>query len=266
MRRSIVWFTTDLRIHDNEVLLKAISQSDEIIPVYCFNDAAYQTSEYGFKKTGKFRFKFICESLMDLDKSLRDLGSGLIVVKGDPAQVLYELAEVYQVSTIFTKSEIATEELNLQNIVRSKLSLLKCDLDTCCSGTLYRLEDLYASAQQIPDVFTIFRKQVEGRKVSIDLLPSPSKISSPSIPAMILPGYEEMGLDACVADQRSAIVFIGGETAGINRVHTYFQDTHAVATYKETRNGMIGENYSSKFSAWLALGCLSPRYLSLIHI
>ena len=22
---------------------------------------------------------------------------------------------------------------------------------------------------------------------------------------------------------------------------------------------MVGENYSSKFSAWLALGCLSPR-------
>ncbi|MGA7935862.1 MAG: DASH family cryptochrome, partial [Kovacikia sp.] len=30
-------------------------------------------------------------------------------------------------------------------------------------------------------------------------------------------------------------------------------------TYKETRNGMLGTDYSSKLSPWLALGCLSPR-------
>ena len=31
--------------------------------------------------------------------------------------------------------------------------------------------------------------------------------------------------------------------------------------YKETRNGMVGADYSSKFSPWLAHGCLSPRYI-----
>ncbi|MEQ2208585.1 hypothetical protein XENOCAPTIV_007583, partial [Xenoophorus captivus] len=35
----------------------------------------------------------------------------------------------------------------------------------------------------------------------------------------------------------------------------------AVATYKETRNGLIGVDYSTKFSPWLALGCISPRYI-----
>jgi deoxyribodipyrimidine photo-lyase len=238
-----------------------MSQSDEIIPVYCFNEATYQTTEYGFKKTGKFRFKFICESLMDLDKSLRERGSGLMVMKGDPSQLLFQLAEAFQVSTIFAKREIAPEEVNLQKRIQQNLSQINCDLDACNSGTLYRLEDLYASPQQIPDVFTVFRKQIEGRKVQIDLLPSPDRISSPSIPDMILPTYEEMGLDLCIDDPRAAILFTGGESAGIKRLHTYFHETHAIASYKETRNGMIGENYSSKFSAWLALGCLSPRYI-----
>ncbi|XP_064818036.1 cryptochrome DASH-like [Oncorhynchus masou masou] len=35
----------------------------------------------------------------------------------------------------------------------------------------------------------------------------------------------------------------------------------AVATYKETRNGLIGLDYSTKFSPWLAIGCISPRYI-----
>ena len=31
--------------------------------------------------------------------------------------------------------------------------------------------------------------------------------------------------------------------------------------YKETRNGLLGADYSSKFSPWLNEGCLSPRSL-----
>ena len=31
--------------------------------------------------------------------------------------------------------------------------------------------------------------------------------------------------------------------------------------YKLTRNGLKGPDYSTKFSPWLALGCLSPRFI-----
>lgn len=34
-----------------------------------------------------------------------------------------------------------------------------------------------------------------------------------------------------------------------------------IRVYKETRNGMIGPDYSTKFSPWLASGSLSPRYV-----
>jgi deoxyribodipyrimidine photo-lyase len=36
-------------------------------------------------------------------------------------------------------------------------------------------------------------------------------------------------------------------------------EADCLKTYKQTRNGMVGANYSAKLSAWLALGCLSPR-------
>ncbi|MGB0980439.1 MAG: FAD-binding domain-containing protein, partial [Croceimicrobium sp.] len=32
-----------------------------------------------------------------------------------------------------------------------------------------------------------------------------------------------------------------------------------ILEYKNTRNGLIGDSYSSKFSPWLALGCISAR-------
>nr|DBA25052.1 TPA: hypothetical protein GDO54_012625 [Pyxicephalus adspersus] len=34
-----------------------------------------------------------------------------------------------------------------------------------------------------------------------------------------------------------------------------------VASYKDTRNGLIGMDYSTKFAPWLAFGCISPRYI-----
>jgi deoxyribodipyrimidine photo-lyase len=41
MKTAIVWFKTDLRLEDNETLVKAIAQSDQIIPLYCFDDSQF---------------------------------------------------------------------------------------------------------------------------------------------------------------------------------------------------------------------------------
>ena len=41
----------------------------------------------------------------------------------------------------------------------------------------------------------------------------------------------------------------------------YLWDRDLAATYFDTRNGMLGGDYSTKLSPWLALGCLSPRWL-----
>jgi deoxyribodipyrimidine photo-lyase len=87
----------------------------------------------------------------------------------------------------------------------------------------------------------------------------PIVIKSPFIDKLSLPRIQQLGLENITIDCRAAIGFKGGETEGYKRLNNYFFETQAISTYKETRNGMIGENYSTKFSAWLALGCLSPR-------
>lgn len=38
-------------------------------------------------------------------------------------------------------------------------------------------------------------------------------------------------------------------------------DQDKVRVYKETRNGMLGADYSTKFSPWLAHGCISARII-----
>jgi deoxyribodipyrimidine photo-lyase len=259
MKRSLIWFKTDLRLHDNETLVHAIEQSDEIIPVYCLAKMDFRISEFGFQKTGNFRGKFLLESLNDLDKNLRQLGSGLLVVSGDPEIELANIAEFYKAQKVFSKKEVAYEEKRTEERVEKALWKKHCTLETFSTSTLYHAEDLPFSIRDIPDIFTGFRKKAEKDSSVRSIFSKPDFIKSPEIKTMILPALANLCLADPRADPRAVIDFKGGETEAMKRVTHYFFETKSVSNYKETRNALVGKNNSSKFSAWLALGCLSPR-------
>ena len=261
MKRIIVWFKTDLRLHDNETLVQAIAQSDEVIPVYCIDDSHFRTTEFGFLKTGNFRTKFLLESLLDLDKNLRAIGSGLCLVSGKPEVEIPKLVDIYGAQKVFAQKEVAYEELQTQAAVETTLEQYNCVLETFSTSTLYRAQDLPFPLKDIPDVFTRFRKNVEAESTIRDGFVEPSVINSPEIEPLQLPSMSELGLEEVVPDSRASFVFKGGESEGKKRLSSYLFETQSVSSYKETRNGLIGENYSSKFSAWLALGCLSARQI-----
>ena len=261
IKTALVWFKTDLRIEDNETLVKAIAQSEKVIPVYCFDESHFETTEYGFKKTGSFRAQFLLESLQDLDGKLRELGSGLLIVQGKPEVEIPKLVQEYKAQKVFAKREVAFEEIQTQKVVQNELFKLRCELDTFSTSTLYHAEDLPFSIKDIPDVFTNFRKKTEKDATIRKPFESPTKINSPAIPAMELPTLDALGVTKTTIDSRAVLLFKGGESEAIQRLQHYFYDTQCLSSYKETRNGMVGADYSSKFSPWLAMGCISPRFI-----
>ena len=259
MKRSIVWFKTDLRLHDNETLIKAISEGDEVLPVYCLDDQHFGRTSFGFRKTGSFRAKFLLETLADLDRQLRQIGSGLMILRGDPAEELPNVAKAYGVSVVFSKREVVQEEKLMEDQVREGLATIGCSLETVDTSTLYHPDDLPFPVQNIPNVFTEFRKKTEQKSSVRPLVANPEQLQSPEVPLLVLPQLEDLGLTPPVDDSRKVIDFHGGETEGLKRLEYYFSQTKLISSYKATRNGMIGGDYSSKLSAWLALGSLSPR-------
>ena len=261
IKNALVWFKTDLRIEDNETLIKAIAQSENIIPVYCFDESHFENTSYGFKKTGPFRAQFLLESLQDLDAKLRTLGSGLRIVMGKPEVEIPKLVQEYKVQKVFAKREVAFEEIQTEKKVQSELFKVRCELDRFSTSTLYRAEDLPFSIKDIPDVFTNFRKKTEKESEIRKPFAAPTKINSPEILPLELPTLEALGLTKTAIDSRAVLLFKGGESEALQRLNHYFFETQCLSTYKETRNGMVGADYSSKFSPWLALGCISPRFI-----
>ena len=76
-----------------------------------------------------------------------------------------------------------------------------------------------------------------------------------------IPSLNQLGFKDFNVDKRSSFPFKGGTKSGIERVNNYLWETKKLSFYKNTRNGLIGIDYSSKLSSWLANGSLSPKMI-----
>lgn len=257
MKKVIVWFRNDLRIHDNEPLTKAISESDFVVPFFCFDKNDYGITSFGFPKTGSFRAQFQLESIADLKDSLLDLGSNLCIRLGDTASQIRELTKGDDEWLIYAEKGIHQEEIEIQKKVEE---IPNVSLHYSFGSTLFHINDLPHSFENTPKVFSDFRKTLEKQSQVRPLYPDSKNLKkTEGIEWGSIPSIEDLGLKHRSIDNRAAIVPKGGETAALKRLNEYFYETKSLADYKNSRNGLIGENYSSKLSLWLWNGCLSPR-------
>lgn len=263
MKRALVWFKTDLRLSDNETLINALNWADEVIPVYVIEEALLLDSELGFPRMGQFRYRFLLEALSALDLKLKAIGSGLLVVKGDARVEIPKIALKYNAQKVFTKKEIAPDEIDGIQQVERELWKSKILLEQFSTSVLHQATSLPFSIKDCPDVFTLFRKKVEKESAVFDEFFTPDRIVSPVIPDVQISLNEEFGKIQVANDKRSVVQFKGGEEEAFKRLNYYLFESKCIQSYKETRNGLIGSDYSSKFSPFLAHGCISPR--SIYH-
>jgi deoxyribodipyrimidine photo-lyase len=250
---SIHWFKNDLRLHDNPALAEA-AQADGLIGVYCVDARHDANSEYGPPKLGPHRRAFLRASLERLSARMAELGSRLLIVAGEPEAVIPALVRSVNARAVYTADEFAPEEVAGLRALQSALG--DTPLHRREGGGLLHTEQLPFAPDEVPGVYTAFRKRVEAK----------AEIGTPlSVPTHLPPAPElkrvmlQDGLLALGDAPAGEPLFAGGEKAGLARVQAYIWSSECIARYKETRNGLLGRDFSSKFSPWLANGCLSPR-------
>ncbi len=84
---SLFWFRRDLRLQDNAGLYQALKESEEVLPVFIFDSDILDKLE---EKTD-LRIAFIHQSLTLMQKQLEEMGSSLLVLYGNPAEIFKEL-------------------------------------------------------------------------------------------------------------------------------------------------------------------------------
>uniref|UniRef100_A0ACD6A6W9 Uncharacterized protein n=1 Tax=Avena sativa TaxID=4498 RepID=A0ACD6A6W9_AVESA len=281
---AVVWFRNDLRVIDNEVLLRAWAASEAVLPVYCVDPRVFGggTHRFGFPKTGALRAQFLIECLEDLKQNLQKRGLDLLVRHGKPEDILPSVAKAVSAHTVYAHKETCSEEFLVERLVRRGLEQVVIPqgqggasnqskprnpkLQLIWGSTMYHIDDLPFPVNNLPDLYTQFRKAVESKssvrscsKLPPSLGPAPSSGLDEIGGWGSVPTLESLGLSFTKPEK--GMRFIGGESAALGRVHEYFWKNDQLKVYKETRNGMLGPDYSTKFSPWLASGSLSPRYV-----
>lgn len=97
--RSIFIFRRDLRLEDNTALLAACEQSVEAIPVFCFDPRQAKDGENDYFSENAFRF--MCDSLIELDEHLKKRGSRLHILEGQPEKALADLFAGHDIDALF---------------------------------------------------------------------------------------------------------------------------------------------------------------------
>lgn len=270
---NLVWFRNDLRVNDNEVLKAACEQGDGVIGVYFFDPAFYEDSTWDssiaiklpFTKTGSYRAQFIIESVTNLRENLLKQGIPLLVFHGAPHTIIPELVEKHSIENIYLQHEWTRDERAQEEKLGHALDKLpsKPKGHRFYEQFLFHPDDVpFASWQQIPRVFTEFRKKLE-KESSVRSLVSIEgyKQELPETETTTIPTLKDLGLQPIKPDPRTAFPWKGGEDAAMERIQDYFFKTKKLQYYKKTRNGLIGTDYSSKLSAWLANGSISARQI-----
>jgi len=255
MSTALYWFRNDLRLHDNEGLLRAVNDHDRVLCCFAINRALFrELPGPGIRKTGPHRAEFLLKSLTDLKSRLTGRGGNLEVkITDDVGATVAEWAEAVSASVVYAQKEYMQEEVDEEAAVQASLPD-NCELELLEGKSLYHPDDLPFDTDACPEPYRAFRTRVTPLPVR-DPLPAPVSMHAPEFAFSTIPGLGDMGVDP----NKARPAYPGGESAGLARLDYYLEGSHLIAKYRSTRNRSLGPDYSTKFSPYLALGCLSPR-------
>ncbi|XP_053576263.1 cryptochrome-2 [Bombina bombina] len=259
---SVHWFRKGLRLHDNPALQAALRGATSLHCVYIL-DPWFAASCSG----GINRWRFLLQSLEDLDSSLRKLNSRLFVVRGQPADVFPRLFKEWGVNRLtleydsepFGKERDAAimklaKEAGVEVIVKNSHTLYDLDRIIELNGNspplTYKRFQAIISRMDLPrrPVPTVTRQQMETCQ---------TEVQSNHDETYGVPSLEELGFPA---DNQSPAVWPGGESESLARLDRHLERKAWVANYERPRmnaNSLLAS--PTGLSPYLRFGCLSCR-------
>lgn len=241
-------FSNDLRVENNAALLQAATVCKELVCVFIAEPIWFKPGRYGTKPLGDHRWRFLYESLLDLESALEQRSQQLHVVFDHFSDAVSTLITQYDVDSVFRSEHAGYYENKQWALLKNRYPLIA--FQETATHTIFSRDTLPCTLSELPLTFSKFRRLVEPLPLEFDstepmhLPPPPSEkpITNLAAPAVAL-----------TADQAT---FRGGSKEAKKHLKHYFAG-HFASNYKTVRNELEGWSNSTKFSPWLANGSLS---------
>jgi len=281
---ALVWHRTDLRLDDNGAVVGAATaaagsvagvvvlppdQYAQALVSRPAHRAAVLGAPPGVVRASPRRVGHLLQAIDELREAWRAHGSALFVLRGHPWECVPELAARLGVQQVHTAPCLAFDERRENDRTERAMSAAGGQLLVHDETTMIATEDLPFAIGDLPDVFSSFRRVVEKscRVRAPRAVPALVALSegvcaeaeAVSNTTMEAPDLIEARAAIATLDPRASFAVHGGRSHGLARMQRWFWETDCIARYKETRDGLVGADFASRLSPWLAIGALSPR-------
>jgi deoxyribodipyrimidine photo-lyase len=241
----IHWFRRDLRVADNTALFRASRDAERVVPVFVLDD------HYGGDpNVGPARFRFLRQSLEDLEGGLARVGGRLVVRRGPATRALPALVSETGASAVYANAEIGpypqrrdAEAASAVEAAGSRLRLFE--------DTLLVAPGAVATESGAPyTVFTPFSK----KWLAADRggpVPPPARLDTPALPGIALSAvraWRDLGPDPLAP--------AGGETSALALLRAFSEGGAFRYARHRDRPDVQG---TSRLSPHLHFGTISPR-------
>lgn len=273
------WFRKGLRLSDNPALVACLATKPKnMYPVFVLDGNSYQ-----LLRCSPLRANFLVESLQDLDRNLRTLGSRLYVISGDPTLVLPGKWKEWKITDLSFEEDETGEPYAVQRdkVITELAKGDKIKLHTAASETIYPLRhyvEMSKIGKGVPGTMTGFQKLFGGMPKMKKPLPYPESFPenddlkdmkklylTPKKPTD-LPWPREIPKDEveCLWNAKDCEnltpLVHGGETLGKKVLKSKLKNSNWVATFEKPKTKPTAlKPDTTTFGPYLSWGCLSPR-------
>ncbi|XP_075663787.1 (6-4)DNA photolyase isoform X1 [Castanea sativa] len=267
---SLMWFRKGLRIHDNPALERAAQSTKFLYPVFIIDPHYMEPDPNAFspgsKRAGLNRIRFLLQSLADLDLNLRKLGSRLLVLKGEPSQVLFRCLKEWDVKKLCFEYDTDPYYQALDTKVKDYASIVGIEVFSPVSHTLFNPADVIQKNGGRPPLSYQSFVKLAGQpswassplSVTISSLPPVGDVGGCEISEV--PTIKELGYGDIEQDEFSP--FRGGESEALKRLKESINNKEWVAAFEKPKGDPSAflKPATTTLSPYLKFGCLSSRY------
>lgn len=246
---GIYWFSHDLRADDNPTLTAAAQEVDQLLCI-AFIDQKLEYSHHSIPgQMSQNRLNFLLQSFDDLNQTLQKYGQHLLVCIESAEYKIASLITDFRITHLYLGDDGQFAKEGIVRSLQEKFPTLI--VRKLGDNRLYSQQSLPFSVNDLPTTFSKFRRKVESISTQT-ITPAPKHLPVPICPP------ELWSKEITHLQSSQQLQCHGGEREGNRRLIKYFQGDYA-HSYKLTRNSLCGDFESTKFSPWLANGCLSVR-------
>ena len=166
VERALVWLRRDLRAEDHAALSHALRAASSVYCAFVFDRNILDALPRADR-----RVEFIRESLVSLDDALRELGGGLIVLHGDPAEAIPRLARELGVAAVYANHDDEPYSRSRDARVRAALADSGIDFRTRKDHVVFERNEVLTAAGKPFSVFTPYKNAWLARLSPEDLAP-----------------------------------------------------------------------------------------------